>query len=150
MRVCSGLFLRQFRELTTVILCSACRQYGCVCVFLPVTSCATSAPTLSPTHYPLCQLLLQTLHYSWYQVSPLEDDASLSYTSKHLNHSLPSIPFVHGWTTIFEFQIDLDSVLTAEVAAQLAGELKPHKERSVCACIKKWMCHMYVCMYVGQ
>ena len=43
--------------------------------------------------------------------------------------------------------VDLDSALTAEVAAQLAGELKPHKERSVSACVH--VVHVsYVYMYV--
>ena len=66
-------------------------------------------------------------------MSLLECDASLSYTSKRLNHSLHSIPSVVELQ--FEPQIDIDSALTAEVAAQLAGELRPHKERSVCTCV---------------
>lgn len=74
-------------------------------------------------------------------MSLLEDDASLSYRSKHLNHSLHLIPFV------VELQfVGLDSALTAEVAAQLAGELKPHKERSVSARIICSAC--IICMYV--
>ena len=59
-----------------------------------------------------------------------------------MNHSLYLIPFV------VELQfVGLDSALTAEVAAQLAGELKPHKERSVSACVH--VVHVsYVYMYV--